>query len=204
MWIEGTDTREARVAQLARHVGLSFQNPNDQLFHDTVESEVRYGPRNLGFDEGRIEETAERAIERLELEDVRERNPYDLGLSRRKRVAVASVLAMDTSTVVLDEPTGGRDAPGTALLSAAVEALVAAGTLVVVITHDVGFARRYADRVIALGQGEVLLDGSPRETFVDGETPVETDVDPPTATRIGDRLGLPTVLSIDELFEFVG
>jgi energy-coupling factor transport system ATP-binding protein len=203
VWIEGIDTREARVARLARHVGLSFQNPDDQLFHDSVEAEVRYGPRNLEFDEERTEQVVDRAIERLELDDVRERNPYDLGLPRRKRIAVASVLAMDTPTVVLDEPTGGQDAPGTALLGEAVEELVAAGKLVVVITHDVGFARRHADRVIALRQGEVLLDGTPRETFGAAETLAETDVDPPTVTRIGDSLGLPTVLSIDELFEHV-
>ena len=203
VWIEGTATRESRVAQLARHVGLSFQNPDDQLFHDSVESEIRYGPRNLGFEEERAAETVDRAIDRLDLEDVREHNPYDLGLPRRKRVAVASVLAMDTPIVVLDEPTGGQDAPGTTLLGQAVEELVSAGRLVVVITHDVGFARRHADRVIALGQGEVLLDGSPREVFGDADTLAETDVDPPTVTRIGDRLGLPTVLSVDELFEYV-
>lgn len=202
--IEGIDTREARVAELARHVGLSFQNPDDQLFHDTVDEEVRYGPKNLGFDDEREEESVERAIEWLDLDDVRERNPYDLGMPRRKRVAVASVLAMDTDTVVLDEPTGGQDAPGTALLGSAIERLVGAGKLVVVITHDVGFARRYAERVIALGQGEVLLDGTPREVFGRPDALAETDVDPPTVTRIGDRLGLPTVLSIDELFEYVG
>lgn len=201
--IEGTDTREARVAQLARRVGLAFQNPDDQLFHDSVEEEVRYGPRNLEFDEERADETVERAISRLDLADARERNPYDLGMPRRKRVAVASVLAMDTDTVVLDEPTGGQDAPGTALLGDAIEELVADGKLVVVITHDVGFARRHADRVIALGQGEVLLDGSPREVFGNPETLAETDVDPPVVTRIGHELGLPTVLSIDELFEYV-
>jgi energy-coupling factor transport system ATP-binding protein len=201
--IEGTNTREARVAELARHVGLSFQNPDDQLFHDTVDEEIRYGPKNLGFDDAREDETVERAIERLDLEDVRGRNPYDLGMPRRKRVAVASVLAMDTDTVVLDEPTGGQDAPGTALLGAAIERLVEAGKLVVVITHDVGFARRYADRVIALGQGEVLLDGGPREVFDRPDVLAETDVDPPTVTRIGQELGLPTVLSIDELFEHV-
>ncbi|MDL5362889.1 ABC transporter ATP-binding protein [Halalkalicoccus sp. NIPERK01] len=201
--VEETDTREARVAQLARHVGLSFQNPDDQLFHDSVEAEVRYGPKNLAFDEERADETTERAISRLDLEDARDRNPYDLGMPRRKRVAVASVLAMDTDTVVLDEPTGGQDAPGTALLSNAVEELVADGRLVVVITHDVGFARRYADRVIALGRGEVLLDGSPREVFGNPEILAETDVDPPVVTRIGHELGLPTLLSIDELFEYV-
>ncbi|MCL7416435.1 MAG: ATP-binding cassette domain-containing protein, partial [Halalkalicoccus sp.] len=201
--VEGTETTDARVAQLARHVGLSFQNPDDQLFHDSVGAEVRYGPKNLKFDEERADETVERAIERLDLTDARERNPYDLGMPRRKRVAVASVLAMDTETVVLDEPTGGQDAPGTALLGDAIEELVAEGKLVVVITHDVGFARRHADRVIALGQGEVLLDGSPREVFGTPETLAETDVDPPVVTRIGHELGLPTVLSIDELFEYV-
>lgn len=203
--INGTDTREARVAQLAHHVGLAFQNPNDQLFHENVEDEVRYGPSNLGYDEDRIEETTERAIERLELDDVREDNPYDLGMPRRKLVAVASVLAMDSPVVVLDEPTGGQDAPGIGLLGTAVEELVAAGKLVVVITHDVEFARQHADRVIALGSGEVLLDGTPREVFDRTETLAETDVDPPVVTRIGNRLGLPrTVLSVDELFDRVG
>jgi energy-coupling factor transport system ATP-binding protein len=201
--VDGTETTDARVAQLARHVGLSFQNPDDQLFHDSVEAEVRYGPKNLKFDEERADETVERAIERLDLTDARERNPYDLGMPRRKRVAVASVLAMDTETVVLDEPTGGQDAPGTALLGDAIEELVAEGKLVVVITHDVGFARRHADRVIALGQGEVLLDGNPRKVFGNPETLAETDVDPPVVTRIGHELDLPTVLSIDELFEYV-
>lgn len=205
VWIDGIDTREVRVAQLAHHVGLSFQNPDDQLFHDSVVEEVRYGPRNLGYDDKRIEETTERALDRLDLDEVREDNPYDLGLPRRKRVAVASVLAMDTPVIVLDEPTGGQDAPGSELLGGAIKDLVAAGKLVVVITHDVGFARRHADRVIALGNGEVLLDGTARETFGQPETLAETDVDPPTITRIGDRLGLPwTVLSVDELFEFVG
>ena len=203
VWIDGTSTKSARVAQLARNVGLSFQNPDDQLFHDSVEAEIRYGPNNLGFDDARTDETVERAVARLDLEDVRERNPYDLGLPRRKRVAVASVLAMDSPTVVLDEPTGGQDAPGTALLGTAVKELSAEGKLVVVITHDVSFARRHADRVIALGQGEVLLDGTPREVFSEPETLAETDVDPPVVTRIGHELGLSTVLSIDELFEYV-
>ena len=181
-----------------------FRIPTTSWFHDSVESEIRYGPQNLDFDEERTDQTVERAISRLDLEDVRDRNPYDLGLPRRKRVAVASVLAMDSPTIVLDEPTGGQDAPGTELLGTAVEELAADGTLVVVITHDVGFARRHADRVIALGRDELLLDGAPREVFGKPDVLAETDVDPPVVTRIGHDLGLSTVLSIDELFEYVG
>jgi len=203
--VDGADARERRVAQLARTVGLSFQNPNDQLFHDTVEAEVRYGPRNVGHDDERTDELVEAALADLDLGDVRDRNPYDMGQGRRKHVAVASVLAMDTPAVVLDEPTGGQDAAGNALLGDVVTDLVDAGRLVIVITHDVEFARRHADRVIALRDGEVLLDGGPREVFGQPDRLAETDVTPPAVTRIGRRLGLDrTVLSVDELFAALG
>lgn len=202
--VRGADTRERPVAKLARDVGLSFQNPDDQLFHNEVEDEIRYGPRNMGYDTDRMNELAEASIDALELEDVRERNPYDMGHPRRKRVAVASVLAMDTPVVVLDEPTGGQDAAGNRLLGRVVADLVDDGKLVIVITHDVDFTREHADRVIALCDGEVLLDGTPREVFGQPDTLARTDVTPPAITRIGQRLGLEVpVLTIDELFERV-
>lgn len=203
--VNGMDTQDHTVAELAHEVGFSFQNPDDQLFHSNVREEVQYGPRNLGYDEETIERLTDEAMDELDLTAVAEKNPYDLGLPRRKRVAVASVLAMDTPIVVLDEPTGGQDAPGNQLLGAVVEDLVAAGKLVIVITHDVSFARDHADRVIALGQGEVLLDGDPRTVFSEEATLAETMVEPPKVTRIGNRLELPeTVLTIDELFAHVG
>jgi energy-coupling factor transporter ATP-binding protein EcfA2 len=202
--VRGTDTRESRTAELAREVGLSFQNPDDQLFHDTVEEELRYGPHNLGFSEEATDEAVEAALERMGLEDVRSKNPYDMGIARRKQVAVASVLAMDTPGVVLDEPTGGQDAPGTELLARVVRELVDEGKVVILITHDIEFVRDTADRVIALGEGEILLDDDPASVFADPETLARTDVTPPSVTRIAARLGLPsTVLTIDDLFEFV-
>ncbi|TYL39312.1 ABC transporter [Natronococcus pandeyae] len=202
--IRGTDTRDYRVAQLARDVGLSFQNPDDQLFHDSVEEEIRYGPRNLDYDVDRIDDLVEVAVERMHLDEVREKNPYDLGHSQRKRVAVASVLAMDTPIVVLDEPTGGQDAPGTRMLGAAVNDLVADGKLVVVITHDMSFACEHATRVVALGEGQILLDGTPREVFSRPDTLAKTDVQPPAATRIGTRLGLSEpALSVEDLLAAV-
>ncbi len=202
--VRGTDTRESRTARLARDIGLSFQNPDDQLFHDTVEAELRYGPRNLGFSEEATDEAVESALERMGLEDVRSKNPYDMGIARRKQVAVASVLAMDTPGVVLDEPTGGQDAPGTELLARVVRELVDEGKVVILITHDIEFVRDTADRVIALGEGEILLDDDPASVFADPETLDRTDVTPPSAARVAARLGLPsTVLTIDDLFEFV-
>ncbi|HET7323843.1 MAG TPA: ABC transporter ATP-binding protein [Halococcus sp.] len=202
--IKGRDTHDWRVAQLARDVGLSFQNPDNQLFHSSVKEEVRYGPRNLDYDEDTVDTLSEKAIGLMELKDVRNKNPYDLELARRKRIAVASVLAMDTDIVVLDEPTGGQDVRGTKLLGNAVETLVDDGKAVVVITHDMTFTRDYADRIVALRQGEVLLDNHPRTVFGQEETLAETAVRPPEVTQLGAALGLPeTVLTVDELFEIL-
>lgn len=202
--VRGTDTTERTVAELARTVGLNFQNPDNQLFHDTVAAELAYGPRNLGYEGKQIEQLIETTVEQMGLESIQDANPYDIGLARRKQVAVASIVAMDTPVIVLDEPTAGQDPRGIDLLGDLVDELVASGVLVIVVTHDMTFVRDHADRTIALGQGRRLLDGPPAAVFADQEKLAETDVTPPTVTRIANRLGLPrTVLTVDELFEHV-
>lgn len=200
--VDGKNTRDHRVAEMAKHVGLSFQDPNDQLFHESVESEIRYGPKNVGLERQQIDENLEKAIADLNLEDVRERNPYDMGEARRKHVAIASVLAMDTPVVVLDEPTGGQDYRGAKLLGETVEELAARGKLLIVITHDVDFAAQYADRVIALMQGEVILDGTPGEVFSQPDELIKTNVNLPNVTRLSRELGVgDSILTTEELFE---
>lgn len=202
--VRGRDTHSVSVAKLAGDVALSFQNPDDQLFHNTVEKELAYGPRNLGYDTDHIEERVATAIEQMDLEDIRDSNPYDIGLSRRKQVAVASVLTMETPVVVLDEPTAGQDTRGVDLLGDMVRDLVVKDISVIVITHDMNFVRDYADRVVALKQGTVLCDGVPEAVFGDAETLAETDVHPPSVTQIARHLDLPeTMLTVSELFDYV-
>jgi energy-coupling factor transporter ATP-binding protein EcfA2 len=198
--VRGKDTREYRVAELAREVGLAFQNPDDQLFRSTVEEEVRFGPDNVGASPEEAKRMVASAMHLMGLEAVREKKPHDLGVPERKRVATASVIAMNTPVVVLDEPTGGQDAEGIELLGQLVGQLVQQGKLVVVVTHDVKFAARHADRVIALHQGRVLLDDDPRTVFGREETLARTHVEPPAVTRLGKLLGLDeTLLSPEEL-----
>jgi energy-coupling factor transporter ATP-binding protein EcfA2 len=198
--VRGKDTREYRVAELAREVGLAFQNPDDQLFRSTVEEEVRFGPDNVGAGAEEAKRLVASAMGLMGLEAVREKKPHDLGVPERKRVATASVIAMNTPVVVLDEPTGGQDAEGIALLGQLVGQLVQQGKLVVVATHDVTFAARHADRVIALHQGRVLLDDDPRTVFGREEILARTHVEPPAVTRLGKLLGLAdTLLSPEEL-----
>jgi energy-coupling factor transport system ATP-binding protein len=198
--VRGKDTREYRVAELAREVGLAFQNPDDQLFRSTVEEEVRFGPDNVGAGPEEAKRMVAFAMDLMGLEAVPEKKPHDLGVPERKRVATASVIAMNTPVVVLDEPTGGQDAEGIELLGQLVGQLVQQGKLVVVVTHDVNFAARHADRVIALYQGRVLLDDVPRTVFGREETLARTHVEPPAVTRLGKLLGLEeTLLSPEEL-----
>jgi energy-coupling factor transport system ATP-binding protein len=198
--VRGKDTREYRVAELAREVGLAFQNPDDQLFRSTVEVEVRFGPDNVGASPEEAKRLVATAMDLMGLEAVRQKKPHDLGVPERKRVATASVIAMNTPVVVLDEPTGGQDAKGIELLGQLVGQLVQQGKLVIVVTHDVKFAAQHADRVIALHQGRVLLDDDPRTVFGREEALARTHVEPPAVTRLGKLMGLDeTLLSPEEL-----
>ena len=192
-----SDTRTASVAALARRVGLVFQDPDTQLFRPTVERAVRFGLENLGAPD--VAARANRALERLSLADVRTESTYELGRAGRKRVAMASVLAMDTPVVVLDEPTGEQDARGVKLIGSLVESLTAAGRTVICVTHDVEFARRHGDRVVVLADGRVIADGPPPTVLGDPEPLAQAGLEMPVPMRLGRALGLGPLPSVDRL-----
>lgn len=199
--VDGVDTRAASTAELARTVGLAFQEPDDQLFRPTVGAEVRFGPENL--DRPDPDALVDAALERLRLADVRDVDTYELGRPVRRRVAVAGVLAMDTPVVVLDEPTGGQDATGVAAVGDAVESLVADGRLVVVVTHDVEFAARHADRVVAMADGRVVADGTPAETLADDALRERVGLRAPFRVRLARELGLESAVGVESLLAAV-
>ena len=185
------DTRQYTVAKLAARVGYVFQHPEHQIFKRTVGDEVAFGPRNLGFDSSRVAQVVEMALHATQLSDVTDRHPHDLLPALRKRVALASVLAMETPIVVLDEPTTGQDAQGVRVIGEIVERLRAAGRTVIVISHDIDFCADHCQRLIVLGGGRVLLDG-PRETvFARPDVLEQTAVEPPQLVRLAGRLALP-------------
>ena len=192
-----SDTRTASVAALARRVGLVFQDPDTQLFRPTVERAVRFGLENLGAPD--VAARANRALERLSLADVRTESTYELGRAGRKRVAMASVLAMDTPVVVLDEPTGEQDARGVATIGSLVESLTTAGRTVICVTHDVEFARRHGDRIVVLADGRVIADGPPPTVLGDPEPLAQAGLEMPVPMRLGRALGLGPLPSVDRL-----
>lgn len=187
-----TDVSGERVARLAARVGIVFQNPDRQIFAGKVRDEVAFGPRILGQDAGATKAAVESALEAVGLAEQADANPYDLGYSRRKLLTLASVLAMGTPIVILDEPTTGQDAPGVRRVEQVVADVAAAGRTVIAISHDMRFVADTFRRVVVMRAGRVILDGSPSEVFAaaNWETLASTYVDPPFASRVGDRLGL--------------
>lgn len=183
------DTKTQSVAKLARRVGYVFQNPDEQLFSKNVGIEVAFGPRNLGYEPERVQTLVRDALTMTELTDKTEMNPYDLSATWRKMVALASIIAMDTDIVVFDEPTTGQDAVNVARIANVIRSLRERGKTVITITHDIDFCAENFERVVALSQGKILLDGSANDVLGQEEILATTYVDPPQLTRLGKRLG---------------
>ena len=190
--IDGQDALELHVAQLAAKVGLVFQNPDRQIFAGRVRAEVAFGPRNLGLRGADLDRAVDGALLATGLDGEAATNPYDLGYSRRKLLALASILAMDTPILVLDEPTTGQDARGVARIQRVVADVSGQGRTVIAISHDMRFVAETFERVVVMGAGRILLDGTPAEVFAEPAWPTlaSTYLEPPLAARVGARLGL--------------
>lgn len=191
---DGVDVLDRRVAQLAATVGLVFQDPDRQIFAGNVRTEVAFGARNLGRRGAELDRAVQAALAAVGLDGEAATNPYDLGYSRRKLLALASILAMETPVVVLDEPTTGQDARGVERIQRIVADLGAAGRTVVTISHDMRFVAESFERVIVMRAGRVILDGPPVTVFAaaHADALASTFLEPPLAARLGERLGLGT------------
>jgi energy-coupling factor transport system ATP-binding protein len=139
-------------------------------------------------------------MEMTELTDKTETNPYDLSATWRKMVALASVISMDTDIIIFDEPTTGQDAVNIARIANVIKTLRERGKTVITITHDIDFCAENFERVIALSQGTILLDGPAREVLGQEEILATTYVDPPQLTRLGKRLGFKETVRNQEEF----
>jgi energy-coupling factor transport system ATP-binding protein len=190
--LDGADIAPLRVAELARRIGLVFQDPDRQIFAGSVRAEVEFGPRNLGLRGAELRTAVDEALAAVGLSAEAATNPYDLGGSRRKLLTLASVLAMRTPIVVLDEPTTGQDLRGVAIVREVVAAAAGAGRTVLAISHDMDFVAEAFARVVVLREGRVVLDGPPALAFAADAWPTlrSTYLEPPVPATVGERLGL--------------
>lgn len=190
--IAGEDAARRRVADLAASVGVCFQDPDRQIFSRDVRREVEFGPRQLGFGAQRRDRSVAAALLAVDLDDAVAVHPHDLGEARRKLLAIASVLAMETPVVVLDEPTVGLDAHGIERIGRLIATLREGGRTVIGISHDLRFVAESFERVVLLERGRVTLDGSPAQVFAADSWPRlrAAGLEPPAAAILGARLGL--------------
>lgn len=165
--VDGTGTRERSVAQLSRNVGLIFQNPDHQLFAETVAEELSFSLKNFGFKEDVIQRRVTNLLTALDLDRYERSSPFVLSGGERKRVALAAILVWDPKHVIMDEPTIGQDYLQKDRLRNFIVQLVSQGKTVIIVTHDVEFVAECNPRVVLLSRGSVIADGPATEILTD-------------------------------------
>lgn len=186
--VSGVLASTRTVAELARVVGYVFQNPDHQLFCRSVREEVSFGPVNTGIVGDELDRRVGTAIDAMGLREVVDRPPLSLTLGLRRRVSIASVLAMDPPMLVLDEPTTGLDLRETEELMARVKAMNSEGRTIVLITHEMKLVARNADRVVVMSDGKIVLDSDTRGVFSDIELLGQSRLRPPPVTVLAHQL----------------
>ena len=189
IYFHGEDISGKTVAMLAGNVGYVFQNPDDQIFKYNVMDEVLFGPLNIGMDPECAKKEAERALELTGLKGKEKENPYDLELYERKMTAIASVLAMDTDVLILDEPTIAQDWKGRQIIGGIIRSLAERGKLVIAILHDMDFVAENFERVIIMAHGQVLADGTAKEVFAQEEALQKARLQKPYVMQLCEALG---------------
>ena len=187
--LDGAPAEGLSTADMARHIGYVFQNPDRQIFRDTVAAEVAYGPEQLGFDGGRAAAAAEQAIAAAGLSSLAAAYPRTLSKGQKQRVAIASALAMRPRMLILDEPTSGQDASEKLRLMELLARLNADGMSIILITHDMELLSRFARRTIVLDAGVKVFDGPSAQLFAGRQDVREWGLRAPAAVQIAQGLG---------------
>jgi energy-coupling factor transporter ATP-binding protein EcfA2 len=195
--IEGTGSSGMSAADLGRHVGYVFQNPDHQIFEERILDEVMFGPKTLGIEPERAQEQTQDALETVGLWERRDEDPFMLTKGLRQKVAVASVLATRPRAIVLDEPTTGLDYGELKQMMSLIQTLNNDGHTIIVITHCIWIAAEYAHRTILMSDGKIISDGPTRYVFAREDLLAQAGIIAPQIVRFSNELGT-TILSVDE------
>lgn len=186
--VAGYDTSQTPVSELAKHVGFVLQNPDQQLFAETVEQEIAFGPQNLGFDDQEIKRRVDEVMRLVNLECDKGEFPPALPKGERAKVVIASALAMDPEIMILDEPTTGQDYKGCHQILQVARNLHKENRTVVFVTHNMPLVAEYAHRVIIMCNGRILIDSKTEDIFSQPDLIKEAHIIPPQITELSQRL----------------
>ena len=186
--VGGVETEEMSVSDLARRIGYVAQNPDNQIFNSSVGDEIAFALKNLDFDEEEVEARTVESLEAMGLTDVREMHPLALPKGDRARVVIGAILAMKPEIIIFDEPTTGQDYRGAKYILEISRDLHKMGKTVIVITHHLYLMPEYAERVVVMGKGTILLDEVTRIAFHETETLKSTFLTAPQAVRLSQEM----------------
>jgi len=189
--IDGVETTKTSVAALSKNVGFVFQNPDHQLFSETVEEEIAFALKNFGYESAVIEDRITWAVNLLGLSQYRKTSPFMLSGGERKRVALASVLAWDPKVLVLDEPTIGQDHMQKETLRQFIMQLQTQGKTIVVVTHDVEFVAECNPRVVLMREGKILADGEGKDILTNPQMLEQSSIVLPQVAQVFTQLDIP-------------
>ncbi|MFW6410063.1 MAG: ATP-binding cassette domain-containing protein, partial [Halanaerobiales bacterium] len=196
--IDGEDTKSQTLRQLSRKVGYVFQNPDHQIFEETVFDEVAFGPELQGQSEEEIKKNVNEALESVALKEFSDEDPFSLSKGERQRVAVASILATQPEVIILDEPTTGLDYHQIESMMKLITNLNKAGHTIIMVTHTMWVVAKYAHRAIVLKDGEIILNDRIRKVFEKEDVLNNAFLKPPQIVQFSNKLDN-TVLTVDEL-----
>ena len=190
VWIGKKNTKIYTTAELSKTVGYVFQNPENQLFKETVREELIFGPENIGFSEDKIKDIVEKIAHLTDIYDILDSNPRELNFFQKQWVAIASTLTMDSKILILDEPNTSQDFLGVEKLIKLINNLLIKNNTVITITHDLDFALKISKRFVVINDGKILLDNKPKNIFAKKQELIKANLIPPPIPRLGISLGL--------------
>ena len=205
--INGLNTAELSISDLAQIIGYVAQNPDNQIFNSTVGDEIGFALKNLGYDPEEVEARVVKSLEEMGLINMRDRHPLSLPKGDRARVIICAILAMKPEIIIFDEPTTGQDYLGARKILEISRDLHQKGKTIIVITHHLYLMPEYADRVVVMGKGTILLDDDIHTVFHASETLKKTFLTAPQSVLISKEMqklndGFPSFISPKEIIDF--
>ena len=191
VFVNGLDlgARDTKLTEVRREVGLVFQYPEYQLFEETVEKDIAFGPENLKLDADEVKKRVRGAMELVGLDDaLRKVSPFSLSGGQKRRVAIAGVLAMNPSILILDEPAAGLDPAGRRSMLELIRGIHHSGVTVVMVSHSMDDVGKYCQRIYVLDHGKVAFEGAPAEVFQHGEELQKIGLDVPECAKLAAQL----------------
>lgn len=215
IFYRGEEMTKRNLNLFRKNIGIVFQDADNQIIASTVAEEVSFGPMNLKLPAAEVAERVDQALERMGLKDFRTRPPHYLSGGEKKRVSIADIIAMDPEIFIFDEPTVALDPVNAAMLEDVLQKLSDGAKTVMVSTHDVDFAYRFADRIIVFADGEIIADGAPEEIFEDAQVIKRANLRTPVLLEVVKALretgesgcfkeGLHYPKTVSEFWEMVG